>query len=295
MWEIILVFLAGLITVGLSINSIIKSNNKEKELKAKQDSLTEAQNKIIQGQTSIIQLQDKYYKEIQNKSDEVIGLQKMLQGNSKTQLDEISKIRNPIPESLNVLFTAIIDLRQEEINAVRDIIKEKYSDGRGLLPVDFMSTNVAFDKMNAFKDIGFEIKILIENQDKHLQILLTQTPMLFTGYNTTAIWSAFTMQLRDNDISITCLDVPTNNIKSNYQTPSLSDFSHSKVLITYNFFYPNSIKIGSHLTKTYMARDKEYITLNMKNISLRHKNYSIEIRSLKRIDSHTFEGTMEIK
>lgn len=82
MWEIILVSLAGLITIGLSINSIIKSNKQERELKTKQESLNVAQNKIIEGQASIIQLQDKHSKELKDKTDEVIGLQNKLQEKS---------------------------------------------------------------------------------------------------------------------------------------------------------------------------------------------------------------------
>src|SRR5690606_3152257 len=105
MIEIILISLGGIITIGLSINSILQRDNQEKKLKESQDSLNIAQKEIINKQ-----------KEINVKSEKIISLQEQLNEKSESQIIQMNRLNAPIPKELNISFSAIIKTNQNEFD-----------------------------------------------------------------------------------------------------------------------------------------------------------------------------------
>jgi len=294
MWELILVSLAGFITVGLSVNSIIKSKRQENELKAKQDSLNEAQKKIINGQNSIIQLQEKYSNELKQKTDDVIKLQMLLQDKSDKQLGEIERINNPIPENVELYFEAYFELTKIEKIEINDIIKQKNIFGIGdfLLPFDFNKTNKSFEKINSLKDVAFGITIIFEKNGKKLQISLQKTPIALSGYHVLNKPEYFSATAKKNEIIFNCLYILTNDIRTNYKTNSILDFINSDVKVNYQFTYPFDYEIGHPKSKLYgVGRDQRtFLTLNFKSLKLRSKNLMIDITKLSKINNLSFHG-----
>ena len=297
MIEIIFISLAGLITVGLSVNSLLKSDKQESQLKEKQNQLSAAQESIITNQTALINLQEKHSKELKDKSDEVIRLQGLLQDKSDVQLKVLDRIKNPIPESLNIMFSASLVLSKDEFSKILAISKMKFPERGNLLPFDYNKTNDAFDKINALKDVSFNLTIFFEKDGKLLKVLLKRLPIAFLGYNANNSNNAIVMSIQESSEKILFEGflLETKDITTNYKTPSLLDFNGSKVKITYDFFYPQLKQIGSIPSKMYVGDNREYVTLDLQSVSLLHKNYSIDIKGLKKIDSHTFESIWSTK
>ncbi|MGN6298437.1 MAG: hypothetical protein ACTHM7_16720 [Ginsengibacter sp.] len=291
MVEILFVTLAGLITIGLSVNSILKSKRQENELREKQNQLDSAQKAIIEKQNSLINLQELHAQQLKDKSDEVIQLQKKLQEKSDIQLEEIYKIKNPIPSDLDITLMSSLVLTKDEFEKLDSIAKLKYPVRGNLLPFDFNTTNDAFEKINAFKNVAFRLVIVFEKDGKILRVELKRTPALFVGYNASGYFNAFlaTTDEKSDRVRFNGLNLETNDITTNYSGPSMSDFAGSNVKISYFFSYPHIMQNGKLRSTVYVEEKPEYITLDLESVVLRYKNYSIRLEGLKKIDSHTFE------
>ena len=105
MWEIFFICLGALVTVGLSINSVIQNGKKDIEIKAKTDSLIEAQKTIINKSNAINQ-----------KSDTIIKLQSELQKNAQIQIKSLRRINNPIPKQFTLTIFSNIETTDDELS-----------------------------------------------------------------------------------------------------------------------------------------------------------------------------------
>lgn len=240
MWEIIFITMAGLVTIGLSINSILKSDKQETELKAKQDALINAQQQIIEKQNSLAGLQEIHSKEIKDKSDEVIRLQKLLQEKSDFQLKEINRIKNPVPTKLGVTFSTTLNISNKEFDEIYSAMMQVRPTRSNQLPLDFNVTNAGVEKINAFKDMSLQVNIVFQNGDKKMSISI-KPPLRYNGYNV-AFTSKNAMLLfikkeEEKTIGFDGLDIETEDIKCNYLSPSLTDFTNADVTVTFEFFF----------------------------------------------------------
>lgn len=290
--QIIFILIAGLCTVGLSIYSVLESSKKEVELKNTQSELKGRQDFLIE-------LQEKYAKELKEKTDKVIELQKLLQGKSDLQLSDLDRLKNPIPDVLDISFNTSLELDDNEIFQIIDIIKKTKPNHDNLLPIDVERTNLCFEKINSFKNIHLRITIKFIKADKEMSIFFNRAPLNLYGYNTTNTINSFTLYMNSiGDRSIVRfngLSLDSEKITTNYKSPSIRDFENSKILITYEFSYPELFMIGGKQISRYVSSNKFNINLNLETLILSDSNYKIEISGIKKIERNNFEGYWIVK
>lgn len=295
----VLIFLGGMGAILLAYSQAIGSEKDKKEIiantKEQNTRLKEDLNLIKNERDSLSKILAERDERIKVQNENILELSNKLFEKSDTQLREIDRIRNPIPEKVSVFFEANFDLTKKEVDDINNIIREHDPSRGNLLPFDYNKPNSAFDKMNALRDLGIQINITLEKEGKTLSFVLKQMPMLFAGYHHGTTFNTFLVAAQDDNITLSCLDISTSEISSSDKSPSILNFKNSKVKVTYEFFYPKNMRIGNGLSKMYMAENRDYITFNFRNITLRDKNYSINIRNLVRKDSHTYEGVWEGK
>jgi len=268
-------------------DSILKNNRQESELKRSQDSLLNAQNQIIGKQNDLIELQ----KEMGSKSDEVIGLQKLLQEKSDYQLNEWNRLNNPIPNKFNVSFSSVLLLSNSEYDDVNNAIKSREAGGSNLLPFKNSVDNSGCSKINAFKNVLFEMIIVIQKDAKVLTIRIEIHPH-FMGYNTSDGRGSFVLYSKDDNkvIALDCNEITVEDIKTNYSSPSLLDFDNSVARVSYGFGFPKSIIMGDFKKEIYIFDNAEYLILDIKEIQLETKENKITLFPLRKVNDHTFEG-----
>lgn len=290
--EIIFIATAGLITVGLSINSLLKSNKQEKELTSKQAELVKAQGEIIVKQNSMIELQKKFHNEVQRKSDEVIQLQNQLKEKSENQLKEINRLSNPIPDNFEIDFTSKILLTNKEFLELRNAFKSEFPDRGNFLPADFTITNPTIDKINALKDVIFNITIEFQSGEKKLVITMENFPK-YIGYQTSSIWGAFNLSFLDKEkeLQFQAFRLKSSLIKCNYLSPSIIDFKNSNVKIKYSFLLATSMLMGDKIVKEYMGLPNGQVFLELKfdDIQLVTRDYQIKLSNLTKVGDHSFQ------
>ena len=194
MLEIAFIAVAGLITIGLSINSIYKSNKQEIELKNSQNELEKAQKAIIDkeevhtqdlkhkqeqlyssqvklsdNQTELYNLQNNYAKESEEKNNKIISLQEKLQEKSDFLAHETVRLQKPITNNFRIslqiwiydeYYTSLIkDCNLKELkkgNAAAEFPNEY------LLPADFhilgecdsVIKKITIEILNKIKEFG---------------------------------------------------------------------------------------------------------------------------------------------
>nr|WP_294991567.1 hypothetical protein [uncultured Sediminibacterium sp.] len=298
MWEIIFVTMAGLVTIGLSINSILKSERQEIELKTKQDALIKAQQQIIEKQNFLADLQDIHSKEIKGKSDEVIRLQGLLQEKSDVQLNEINRIKNPIPTKLGVTFSTTLNISDKEFDEIYNAMMQVRPTRANQLPVDFNVTNAGVEKINAFKDMSLSVRIVFQNEDKSMAITI-KPPLRYNGYNiafaSKNALMLFIKREEEKTIGFDGFDIETEDIKCNYLSPSLADFMNADVTVTFDFFFPQPIQVGSIVSKAYTFNRSIPIELSLEQIHLSHNNFNLAIGNFKKTKPNTFKGKAKFK
>lgn len=284
MIETICYIIVGIITIGLSINSGIK----ERELRKANDSLASSQGILV----DLYKKQIEHAAELNEKQNEIIRLQKVLQGKSDFQSTNIDRLKNPIPESLEITFTSTIELSKSEIEQIGDILRPVSKTHGNLLPFNTDRTNAGFEKINSFKNIFLRLEIAFHNGDKILTIMFNKGPLNLQGYNTPNTKNAFILAYQD-DKSIVMFHgfaLETSDITTNYKSPSFLDFENSKVSISYEFSFPVLRQIGSIPSISYMSTNQNYLNLNIESVALRSKKLTMNISNLKRVGSHNYEG-----
>lgn len=298
MWEIIFVAMAGLVTIGLSINSILKSERQEKELKMKQDDLIKAQQQIIEKQNFLANLQNSHSKEIKDKSDEVIRLQGLLQEKSDFQLNEINRIKHPVPTKLGVTFITTLNISDKEFDEIYNAMIQVRPTRANQLLVDFNITNIGVEKINAFKDMSLSVSIVFQHEDKKMTITI-KPPLRYNGYNvgfaSKNALMLFVKKEKEKTIGFDGLDIETEDIKCNYLSPSLADFMNADVTVTFDFFFPQPIQVGNVVSKAYTFNPSIPIELSLERIHLYHSNFNLEIDNFKKAKPNTFEGKAKFK
>ncbi len=251
--EIILICLGGVITVGLSVNSLIKQQKQEKELKESQSNLISAQKEIIQKQDSFSQLQKQYSESLNEKSNTIIELQEKLQEKTDSQLREINKLKNPIPNKLHISFKSNLVLTDSEFKRIRD----NTTNPGNLLPSN--KDNVHIHKVNKIRNLGISFLIEFINNNKVMSIKLNKTPIPFTYFNSQSLEDSFLLTINDQETKITFIanKIETDDISTNYSPPTLLDFKKAKVTIKYNFWYPFNAKINGTQNKLMYMENHE--------------------------------------
>lgn len=295
MIEITFILLAGFITVGLSINSLLKSNRQENELKLKQEELDKAQRQIIEKQNSLIEFQKNSSEELKAKSNEVIQLQGLLQDKSDSQLNELTRIQNPIPDKLKITFASELILDAQQFKEINNALKLVRPHGGNHLPVDFNISNRGVDKINSLKDINFRLTINFLNGNKKMSIILNQIPQ-YSGYNTSNTNDVFMLSAQEEkqEIAFHGLFLTTDKISCNYQSPSLLDFKDAEVKINVDFSYPQVLLMGNVPTKFYTV-NPNLNKINLSSVILYDRNYMIELTDIKKVSDNTFETKFKFK
>jgi hypothetical protein len=194
---IILTCIAGLITIGISVVSIIERNQKEKELK-------ETQAKLITKQDYLIELQNKYSSVLQEKTNEIIKLQSLLRDNSESQLKQLDRINNPVPEKLEIFFSSKIEMLPLEISQIKEIVNLKSATHSGnLLPFDSNQTNEGFERISKFKNIYFRLIIAFHKDGKKMEVIFNKGPLDIFGYNTRNSKNSFTLAFLEDKSAVT--------------------------------------------------------------------------------------------
>ena len=99
----------------------------------------------------------------------------------------------------------------------------------------------------------------------------------------------------DNLTKFDALGLESEEITTNYRSPSLIDFENSTVTINYDFAFPKLMKMGNITADRYVSDGNEIIPINFQSINFTHKNYIIEIKELKRIGPKSYEGYCNMK
>jgi hypothetical protein len=273
--EIILITIAGSITILLSIHSLLKSEKQEQELK-------ETQKELKQKQDFIIRLQ----KEISENAKEMNALQKQLYQDSKSQLLDMQRLKHPVPESFKVLLEAEIVMTTQEIEELVAAVQAQRGLKGNQLPVDLPNMSSAgVNKMNLFKDIGLEMNIIFTKGDKNMRVRLKRIPMQFSGYHSPSLgnnnfilfYNAGDSPLR---IKLNGLFLQTNEIAFNYASPSMVDFDEGEVIVRYQFFFPKMMMMGSLSTKQYLG-EKNVVLLKLCKLRLDSNNFNIELKDIQ--------------
>lgn len=290
MLEIIFISVAGLITVGLSINSLIKSDKQEEELKLKQEQLSEAQSQIISKQNELIKHQSLSSQELKSKSDEIIRLQNLLQEKSIQQVQNLNRLQNPIPEDLLLTFFSTLEFTISEYEEIHQAVIERVPSSGNFLPFHKEYLSKPIQKINLFRDCRFIVRIELHQGERSMSISLNMKPLLF-GFNTTATGSNFTLYDKEDDkkIGLACFDMPMYDIKCNYSNPSLIDFDSAYAKITFEFATPQKWQMGNFVDNLYITLEKnESISLNLTSLSLKNNNIELNFSELRKVDKNVF-------
>lgn len=264
MTEIILLCLSAIITVGLSINTIIQSNKKEKELNNKQEELLFTQKKVS------------------DQSEEIISLQKKLQKKSDIQIDNLIKLNNPIPNELKLTFFSKIQVTKAELEILSNISK---SNGN-LLPSSSEDTGI--DRIDKLKNVQFIIDVTFKKGTKELKVKFSQAPFQFMGYSTGKMKSVGTLITSEKELSFYAINLLTSDIKTNYSSPSLVDFYGSEVTATLTFAFPKPSRNGGRYINLYLVEIQNQIPLSLESISLETNQHTITIDNFKKLNGNSF-------
>ncbi|WP_192501560.1 hypothetical protein [Flavobacterium sp. PL002] len=285
MFEIILLGIAGLITIGLSIKNIIENSDKELKLK-------KVQTDLISKQDMLINLQNTHSNELKNKSDEIIRLQNLLQEKNNTQLELMDRMNSPIPEFIDLVFNSTLEIPDKEFEKLKKTFVSN-PNLSNLLPFDSKLINQEFENIDSFKNIYFSLDVTFDKNGKKMNINFKRGPLSLYGYNTAYTINSFILSYssEESKIKFNTISLKSNEITTNYKSPSLEDFINSKVTIRYHFGFPYKMHVGNVPSSPFYISNRENnLRLNFNSINLNHKNYNINIKNLKKIDSKSFEG-----
>ncbi len=253
MIEIVLICLGGFITVGLSINSIIKSNNQEQELK--------------------------------DKTDKIIELQEALREKSEIQIKNLEKLNNPIPKEFEISFFSSIKVDSIEFKQ----LQKAASKNGNHLPVS--RNNKKIERLNKLKDAQIIIKIVFRNNEKEMTVGFDQTPIQFVGFNTSLTNNnTFLMGVAQESIHFIGSNLSTNNIVTNYDSPSLVDFKNCDVTFKIELGFPNLYKLGEKYTSLYTISSQNDINFSLEKVILESTKIKIEVSSFKEEGINLFKS-----
>jgi len=291
--EIILVALAGLITVGLSIKSIISSNKQQQELNEKQKQLFDAQQLIINKQETLNIMQSSYSRDLQAKSDRIIELQHELRIKSNEQLDVLDHIKNPIPNDVGLSLVSIIQMDDDEIDGLEIGLQQQQFKGNNLLPLETNLQNRGIQKMNLLKDASFSLSVQLISGNKQLTIRYELNPLPLVGFNATGVRGAFHCAMINRAVTFESINVKATLVEANYSSASLADFANCNVQIYYNFSFPKIYGVGNYPTKLYLVQN-EKMALSIKDLNLYLNGRVIDIKEIKLLNGNNYSGKCSI-
>jgi hypothetical protein len=201
----------------------------------------------------------------------------------------IERLRNPIPQALDILFFSTLNVSDTLKNQIGEIVALN-PVRTNLLPFDINKTNPGFERINTFKNVQFQLTFLFQKGGKTLRIRLNRGPLPFYGYNAFNSENSFSLWYDDNSHSVNFEGrlLKTEDIITNYNSPSLLDFENSEVSIEYTFFFPSNIRAGNLAGYVYLADKSNYFPLQFTWISLKHRNYTIVIKNLRQTDVNKY-------
>lgn len=296
-YEILFIVLAAFITAGLSIHSIIKNADNEKELKEKQENLLKTQKELNIKQDDIINLQNQYSKEINNKTEEIISLQNQLIENANEQLNKLKRIQNPIPDYVNLFFKAEIDLNEKDKAELKEFTKNQFIKYGTILPYKFEHNNQLIKRFDILKDIGLQLLITLESNNKKINLFFNKAPLSIFGHHGISDFEYINAQVDGDQITFNCNNLYTNDIRSDNIETSINDFKKSTAKISYRFNYPFYFLEDNKSSKNYaIGRNQlDLLLLNFKQLTLKFKSYSITIDNLVKLNKFEFQGNAILK
>lgn len=282
--EIALISIAGLITLYISITSIIKADKQEAELK-------ESQRKSDEKSDSIISLQ----RDMQRKSDQIIELQNQLISTSTTQLDIITKLRNPIPKEVQISFTSKIIQSTQEYGQTLEALTLVRGNRGNTLPTEFTISNDGTNRIEKLKDILFTLNIMLIQDGKELTFSLRRIPTYFGFHPTNLINNCFLLAIMQdkNYLEFDGFTLVTSEIACSYTPASILDFKNAKVKISYSFSYPTFLTPGDLMQKGYITTDKEYMKIELFDVKIHTRDLKINLDNLNKVDDFNFETTYQ--
>ena len=273
-WDILLVVLAGAFAIGISVRSIISTNEKDKKL------------------DSVNKLNDANQKKLKEQTETIAALQKQIIEKSDLQILSLKRVSNPIPQSMDFTFSFLLELSDIEKEQVWEVINPLIKTHGNLLPIDTQISNGGIEKINLFKNIHLRINIKFQKDGKEMTISLNRGPMDLFGYNTQISSNTYTLYIdnTNHNVKLDGLFLTANEISTNYRGPSLLDFENSNVEISYEFAYPTILNVSGKPMNRYVFSHPEILSLELKSIIFYIKQQHYEISNLSRIDSNKFAG-----
>ena len=272
MWEIFFICLGALVTVGLSINSVIQNGKKDIEIKAKTDSLIEAQKTIINKSNAINQ-----------KSDTIIKLQSELQKNAQIQIKSLRRINNPIPKQFTLTIFSNIETTDDELS----LLSTASRINGNMLPIINQNSIERIDKLRNAQII---LKLIFKKGTKSMEIIFSQTPMQLFGFNTVQIPNAFKLATAQNELQFNGINLFTENITTNYSSTSLLDFEKCDVTFEIDFRFAQRWGIGGLQADLYDAGLGPGLDVNLKSFSLSTLGRALTITDIQKISKNKFKG-----
>lgn len=272
MWiEAALIILAGMVTIGLSINAIIKSNRQEIETKKYQN-----ESKTLQ-------------EELNFKTDEIIKLNKKLKDQSDIHSSELKNLTKPIPKRILLSFEAEIKLSDNELvlfkkhftsqarqsNIITMEALKKYSI-KSLVVEQLLQSGLSMD----LKIIGRNSRE-INAKYNNLPIKLYAIPHSFNN--------VFMIYYKTETHSIIISGSNINSISCNSSSYTLYDFEDYEIKLDFGFYNPISV----NESLMYAYDNHKIIKLDNLSVNLNFENedgYRIFIPHFIQIKENRFES-----
>lgn len=265
MWEIFFICLGAFVTVGLSIHSVLENDKKEKELANKTDSLMEAQEII------------------NNKSEEIIQLQKELREKAEIQIISLLKLSNPIPKTFTLTIFSNIQTTTTELA----LLSTASANNGNMLPIENRNSIERIDKL---KNAQIILKLTFKKEAKSMEIIFSQAPIKFIGFNTVLSSNVFRLATAQNQLQFSALTLATENIKTNYSSTSLLDFEKCDVTFEIEFGFAQRWIIGSHQADLYAIGPDSGLDIELNILKLTNSGRELIITDLKKIGKNKFKG-----
>jgi len=265
MWEIIFICLGAAVTLGLSINSVIQNGKKDIEIEQKTDSLLEAQQTI------------------NNKSEKIIQLQNELQEKAEIQIKNLLRLNNPIPKKIQITLFTTIETTEEELVFLSTASKINGN----MLPI---ANKASIERVDRFKNAQIILKLTFKKGNKSMNIIFSQTPIQFVGFNSVQLSGTFTLATAQNELQFSGIKLQTENIETNYSSTSLLDFNGCDVVLEINFGFAQRWLVGTKEADLYGIGSDPGVDINLKNINLTTEGRELIIRDMRKIGKNKFKG-----
>ncbi len=258
--------------------------------------LTDREAKIVEGQLaetkdSISNLR----RELNSKSETIIALNDSLLRNANDQIKHLTRLSLPIPSHVKTLIEAALVMPSAEVAEIEASLNMQTAPKSNLLPVDFLLDNEGVRRINSLKDIYLTLWLEFHNGDKKMTMLLRNTPK-YVGYNAESHTNCFTLffDKEKREIGLHGLFLDITDIQCNYPTPSILDFNTSKVIVKYDFSYPQVLTFGQKQVKSYVSSNRDYMRIKIKKILIYDRHMTTTIEGFTQVDNNTFQTAVNL-